>query len=197
MKPDFRSFTVRLVICAAFLFAIGYGGAQLVPQRALPTPTSTPTATNLSNVPAEASEQGTVSRVVDGDTVKVVLSGEEKTVRLIGINTPETVDPQKPVECYGKEASDYAKTLLTGQTVAMSSDASQQDMDRYGRLLRYLYLPSGLFVNEKLVREGYAVEYTYDRPYVFQAEFRQAEQEAKQAGLGLWTACPQTPNPNP
>jgi micrococcal nuclease len=131
-----------------------------------------------------------VTRVVDGDTIDVRLDGREERVRLIGINTPESVDPRRPVECFGQEASAYAKALLSGQTVALEADSSQADRDQYGRLLRYVWLDDGRLFNQVMIAEGYAYEYTYDLPYKYQALFRAAQQAAQAAGRGLWS--PQT-----
>ena len=133
----------------------------------------------------------TVVRVVDGDTVDVLLNGETVRVRLIGINTPETVDPRKPVECFGKEASARAKELFEGKEVQMETDPSQSLYDKYGRLLTYLFLPDGTNVNELMIREGYAHEYTYHLPYKYQQDFKAAEKEARLSARGLWAegAC--------
>jgi len=133
-----------------------------------------------------------VVKVVDGDTLSVSINGKTETIRLIGINTPETVDPRKPVECFGKEASNKAKDLLTGKRVRLEADSTQGDRDKYGRLLRYAWLESGIFFNKQMISDGYAYEYTYSKPYKYQYEFKQVEAEAKQAKSGLWAdgACP-------
>ena len=137
----------------------------------------------------------TVAYVVDGDTVDVVLNGERIRVRLIGINTPETVDPRKPVECFGKEASDKAKEILKeGSAVYLEADASQTKYDRYGRFLAYIFLADGTSLNKLMISEGFAHEYTYRTPYKYQKEFRLAESKARSATRGLWNpaACPTT-----
>jgi micrococcal nuclease len=131
-----------------------------------------------------------VSYVVDGDTFKADIDGREITVRLLGINAPETVDPRKPVECFGPEASAEAKSLLNGRTVELRFNPNRERTDRYGRYLLYAYRDDGLFLNEDLIKNGFAKEYTVGTPYSFQAEFRKAEAEAKAAGKGLWKACP-------
>ena len=131
-----------------------------------------------------------VVKVVDGDTIDVQLGGKTERLRLIGINTPETVDPRSQVECFGKEASDRAKATLTNQTVYLEGDPSQQERDRYDRLLRYVWLSDGRLVNLDMIAQGYAYEYTYDVPYKYQAEFRQAQQQAQSGKVGLWS--PQT-----
>jgi len=132
-----------------------------------------------------------VVKVVDGDTLSVSINGKTETIRLIGINTPETVDPRKPVECFGKEASNKAKELLSGKRVRLETDSTQGDRDKYGRLLRYVWLEYDIFFNKQMISDGYAYEYTYSKPYKYQSEFKQAEAEAKQAKRGLWAdgAC--------
>jgi len=127
-----------------------------------------------------------VAKVVDGDTIDVMIEGRKMRVRLIGINTPEVVDPRKPVECFGKEASNKAKEILTGKKVMLEADATQTDRDKYDRLLRYAFLEDGTNFNELMVREGYAYEYTYDVPYKYQNEFKAAQKAASDAGKGLW-----------
>ena len=118
-----------------------------------------------------------VSRVVDGDTIDVSIDGKVKRLRLIGINTPETVDPRKLVECFGVEASNKAKTLLTGKKVSLESDGSQGELDKYNRLLRYVFLEDGTNINLLMIKEGYAYEYTYNLPYKYQAEFKNAQKK--------------------
>jgi len=128
-----------------------------------------------------------VSSVVDGDTVKVNINGTVATLRLIGINTPETVDPRTPVQCFGKEASDRAKALLSGKKVRLEADSTQGELDKYSRLLRYVYLEDGTFFNEKMISDGYAYEYTYNSPYKYQSQFKAAQADAKKNLRGLWS----------
>lgn len=146
---------------------------------------------------APAVEYYTVTRVVDGDTFKVSINGQEETVRVIGIDTPESVDPRKPVECFALEASNRAKALLTGKRVRLAADPTQDERDRYGRLLRYAWLENGTFFNRQMIVDGYAMEYTYNVPYQHQASFKQAQQEAQAAKRGLWAdnACVAEPAP--
>ncbi len=127
-----------------------------------------------------------VVKVVDGDTLHIDVDGKKETVRLIGINTPETVDPRRPVECFGKEASNKAKELLTGREVRIETEASQGERDKYGRLLGYIYRDDGLFFNKYMIEEGYAYEYTYRLPYKYQAEFKSAQKSAEALKKGLW-----------
>lgn len=136
-----------------------------------------------------------VIKVVDGDTIKVRTTvGTEEvlyTVRLIGINTPETVDPRRGVECFGKEASAFAKEVLMGKTIKLATDETQDRLDRYGRLLAYVYLPGETALQDTLfnlhiIKQGFAFEYTYEKPYIFRDSFKAAELQAREAGLGLW-----------
>lgn len=136
-----------------------------------------------------------VVKVVDGDTLTVTgihANSENKvTLRLIGINTPETVDPRKKVECFGNEASSRAKELLTGKNIRIEYDITQDKRDKYGRLLVYVYVEDSngeeIFFNKKMIEDGYAYEYTYDKPYAYQAEFKNAQKSASEEGRGLWS----------
>ncbi len=131
-----------------------------------------------------------VERVVDGDTIVVRIEGSSEKIRLIGIDTPESVDPRSPVECFGTEASARTAELLPeGTEVDLVRDVEARD--RYDRLLAYVYRASdGLFVNEALARDGYAVLSTYP-PNVAHVEALQAAvADARSAGRGLWASCP-------
>jgi micrococcal nuclease len=130
-----------------------------------------------------------VTKVVDGDTIWVGTDTGDVKVRLIGIDTAETVDPNEPVGCYGPEASAEAMRLLAGASVYLELDASQGDTDRYGRTLAYVWLEDGRMFNEVMIRDGFAIEYTYDDPYAYQAEFRAAQTAAQDQGAGLWSVC--------
>jgi micrococcal nuclease len=131
-------------------------------------------------------ELRTVVRVVDGDTIVVQINGIAKKVRLIGLDTPEIVDSRKPVECFGKEASDEAKKILSGKQIRLETDPSQGAYDKYGRLLAYVFLTDGTNLNKMMIENGYGYEYTYDMPYKYQTEFKQAEKEARENKRGLW-----------
>jgi micrococcal nuclease len=132
-----------------------------------------------------------VVKVVDGDTIDVSVDGTVKRIRLIGIDTPEVVDPRKPVQCFGIEASNKAKEVLTDKKVYLEADASQGELDKYDRLLRYVFLEDGSSFNRMMISEGYAHEYTYDLPYKYQSEYQEAEKQAMDAKKGLWAdnAC--------
>ena len=129
---------------------------------------------------AGAAESVQVVRVVDGDTLVLRNVG---TVRLIGIDTPETVDPRKPVQAFGMEATAFLRQFVQGQPVRVEYDT--QRFDKYGRTLAYLYLPDDSFVNLEMVRQGYAHAYL-NYPFRHMEEFRGAEREAREAGRGLW-----------
>lgn len=128
-----------------------------------------------------------VEHVVDGDTF--VVSGGER-VRLIGVDTPETRDPRRPVGCFGKEASAFTASLLPrGTQVRLVGDAEQRD--RYGRLLAYAYrLPDGLFVNAEVLRQGYALVLTIPPNVAHAEQFTALAREAREQNRGLWGACP-------
>ncbi|HXK38756.1 MAG TPA: thermonuclease family protein [Candidatus Paceibacterota bacterium] len=127
-----------------------------------------------------------VVKVVDGDTIAVEMNGKSETIRLIGLDTPETVDPRKPVQCFGEEASKKAKELLTGKMVRIEVDPSQDERDKYGRLLAYVFLENAVFFNQLMISEGYGHEYTYNLPYKYQVEFKEAEKTAREEKKGLW-----------
>jgi micrococcal nuclease len=128
-----------------------------------------------------------VVRVVDGDTVRVTLNGVEEPVRLIGLNTPETVAPNRPVECFGREASQRAHELLDDQVMYFEADETQDTRDRFGRVLGYLWSEDGRLFNMQMIAEGFAYEYTYDAAYKYQSQFKAAQQDAEAAQRGLWS----------
>ncbi len=129
----------------------------------------------------------TVSKIIDGDTLDVKLPhGATERVRLIGIDTPESVDPRRPVQCFGYEASAYLKKLIGTQPVYIERDALSDDRDKYGRLLRYIFLPDNTFVNEKMVADGYAYAYTRFA-FTFKTSFVAAQRDARAGSRGLWS----------
>lgn len=128
-----------------------------------------------------------VTSIVDGDTIKVNINGTIETIRIIGINTPEIVDPRKPVECFGKESSDKAKELLSGKIVTLEADSSQGERDKYNRLLRYVFFSDGQDYGKLMINEGYAHEDTYNLPYKYQQAYKQAQATAQSNQAGLWS----------
>ncbi|MEI7818827.1 MAG: thermonuclease family protein [bacterium] len=130
-----------------------------------------------------------VEKVFDGDTIAVTINGRSEKVRFIGIDTPETHDPRKTVQCFGQEASDWTKANLTGRSVRLEADSSQGVRDKYDRLLAYIWRDDGLLVNRALIEQGYAHEYTYQTSYKYQAEFRNIEKQARENNRGLWSSA--------
>lgn len=124
-----------------------------------------------------------VKRVVDGDTIE--LSNGQK-VRYIGINTPETDDPRKPIECFGLEAKEKNKALVEGKVARLEKDTSDKDV--YGRLLRYIYIDN-IMINDLLVKEGFANAATYPPDVKFANQFLESEKYARENKLGLWNKC--------
>lgn len=165
---------------------------------ATPTPaepaaqtTSTPAPSLPSGVtlptPPPGLPQARVTRIVDGDTIEVTMDGRRYTVRYIGVDTPESVAPGQPVECYGREASRRNRELVEGKTVLLEKDVSETD--RYGRLLRYVWV-EGQMVNAVLVAEGYAQAATFPPDVRYADLFRELQRQAREQGRGLWGACP-------
>ena len=141
-----------------------------------------------SSGPSSSSSRARVVRVVDGDTILVSVGGRDERVRFIGVDTPETVKPNTPVQCFGKKASAYNHGLLDGRVVRLVTDAEHRD--RYGRLLAYVYrADDGLFVNAELVRRGYATTLTIPPNVRYADRFRTLAAAARSAGRGLWSAC--------
>jgi micrococcal nuclease len=130
---------------------------------------------------------GRVVRVTDGDTIKVRLDdGRTERVRYIGIDTPESVKPDTPVQCYAKKASHFNAALVQGRDVTLRTDAEERD--RYGRLLAYVYA-GGRFINRELVARGYARTLTIPPNVAHAAEFARLARHARKSGFGLWQAC--------
>ncbi len=134
-----------------------------------------------------------VSQFEDGDTIVVDMDGQEEKVRFIGIDTPETKDPRKPIQCFGRAASDYTKNLIGQNPVRLQADPTNTDRDRYNRLLRYVYLPDGRLVNLEIVRQGYGFAYVAF-PVQKLDEFKAAQAEARAQNRGLWAGCHPTEN---
>lgn len=129
-----------------------------------------------------------IDHFVDGDTITVKMNGRTETVRLIGVDTPETHRPNTPVQCYGPAAAAFTKNTIGTQKVRLEADPTNQNRDRYGRLLRYVYLPDGRLLDQILVEQGYGFAYT-SFPFQKKADFVAAEKTAKDAAKGLWGNC--------
>ena len=137
----------------------------------------------------------TINHYIDGDTIAVNMNGKSETIRFIGIDTPETHKPNTLVQCYGPAAATHTQTLIqaAGNKVRLVSDSLSTDRDRYGRLLRYVYLSDGTDVNEVNVQQGYAFYYPYF-PFTKKVQFAADEKAAAAAKKGLWATCTPTPS---
>lgn len=164
------------VFSAALLALVAYVAARAIPNNP-PTAMTVPQAEPIK-----------VLKVYDGDTIAVDIRGTTEKVRLIGVDTPETHDPRKPVQCFGERAAEWTVNALSGRSVRLESDSTQGERDKYDRLLAYVWRDDGLFINQTLIKEGFAHEYTYQTPYKYQDAFRSDEQTAREAGKGLWAA---------
>ena len=129
-----------------------------------------------------------ISQFVDGDTIEIDMNGHTENVRFIGVDTPETHDPRKPVQCYGPQASDFTQNTIGQDKVRLEADPLNTDRDRYNRLLRYVYLKDGRMLNQLLIEQGYGFYYPYF-PFSKKASFEEAQTKAQAQKLGLWAAC--------
>lgn len=134
-----------------------------------------------------------VTQFDDGDTIVVDMNGVQEKVRFIGVDTPETKDPRKPVQCFGKAASAFTQNLIGSNDVRLEADIQNTNRDRYNRLLRYVYLPDGTLVNAKIIEEGYGFAYT-GFPFSKMEEFKQLQTQAREQNRGLWSNCTPTQN---
>lgn len=139
---------------------------------------------------AQVSQPGLyrVTEFVDGDTIKVDMNGSVETLRLIGVDTPETHDPRKSVQCFGMAAAAFTRQLIGNQAVRLEADPLNTNRDRYNRLLRYVYLPDGRLVNGEIIKQGYGFAYTAF-PFEKSDEFRSYEKQARLTNKGLWANC--------
>jgi micrococcal nuclease len=178
MRPRSRKILAGApLVLLTTLASLACAGEAEVTEPTLPT-TATPSPyVRAGLTPA------TVTRVVDGDTIRVEIGGEEFRVRYIGIDTPETVDPRRPVQCFGHEASERNRQLVEDKVVGLEKDVSETD--GFDRLLRYVWVEDTL-VNAALVEEGFAMAYTYP-PDVRNADlFASLQTDARANGRGLW-----------
>lgn len=129
-----------------------------------------------------------VVSVTDGDTVRAMVDGKEEAIRIIGIDAPESTTSQ---ECFGVEASAKAKEFLNGKWIQLEKDTSQDNRDKYNRLLRYVWFDNGTDFGRRMIEEGYAFEYTYQVPYQKQAQYKETQSSSQSKSLGLWstTTC--------
>ncbi len=190
---------ILYAVCIAAILAVGiFVGSSFGNGKAVQPPEQTAAISNSVQSeevkdttpslisPSTDGERVRVVRVIDGDTIDVEIDGKIERVRYIGIDTPETVDPRKPVQCFGVEASKRNKELVEGKMVRLEKDIT--DRDKYNRLLRYVWLGDTL-INQTLVEQGYAKSYSYPPDIKYQDKFVAAERKAREDKLGLWTAC--------
>lgn len=185
----YKSYIIGVLLLVVGLLSIGLPSAfpknQVNQKEALFV---SPTPKESENTLGVEGQEVLVVRVVDGDTIEI--EGGQK-VRLVGVDTPETVDPRRPVGCFGKEASNETKKLIEGKKVILTKDTSETD--QFSRLLRLVYLKledgNTLFVNDYLVRQGFAKASTYPPDVKFVEQFLQAEEEARANNRGLWQKC--------
>ena len=130
-------------------------------------------------------------RIVDGDTLVVRINNKEEKVRIIGIDTPESVRPNYPVECFGTASFEYIEFLIGNNELFLEFDETQGMRDRNGRLLAHVFVQD-INIGERMIADGYAYEYTYDTPYIYQADYQKVEQTAQNQDKGLWS--PETCN---
>jgi micrococcal nuclease len=173
------------LIVAVVAFALIYGPIQL-PDGS--NDTNTPGKKIAEQVQEHQPGLYTVTRFVDGDTITIDMNGAKETVRMIGVDTPETHKPNTPVQCYGPAASAFTKNIIGSNKVRLEADPTNQNRDRYGRLLRYVYLPDGKLVAKELIAGGYGFAYTLF-PFTKHDEFVAAEETAKEGSKGLWGNC--------
>jgi micrococcal nuclease len=181
--------SVQLAFLAAFVAALpACGQAQGGPEpNVYRIPRSISRVAVLSGRVAQMTP-AMVERIVDGDTIEVSFMpglglGTKEKVRLIGVNTPETVDPRRPVEYFGREASGFVKGRLLGRKIRLAFEPALRD--HYGRLLAYVFLEDGTCFNLAIVAGGYGFAYT-KYPFVFIDDFRAAERKAREGKKGLW-----------
>ena len=134
-----------------------------------------------------------VVSIDDGDTIIVDMNGTDEKVRFIGVDTPETKDPRKPIQCFGRAATEFTKNLIGNRPVRLEADPTNTNRDRYNRLLRYVYLPDGTLVNAEIIKQGYGFAYV-NFPVQKMDEFRSLQKEAREQNRGLWAGCEPIPN---
>lgn len=178
----------KILLVLSILFFISGGvvvfyGLKSFSENTLPEALPTPQITPIESSAFEADSFKKVIRVIDGDTIEIE---GDITVRYIGVNTPETVDPRQTQQCFGKEASNKNKELVEGKLVRLERDISETD--RYGRLLRYVWLDD-LLINDYLVQEGFAQASSYPPDVKYQELFLKSQAAAQQNKKGLWAAC--------
>ncbi|MBR2208715.1 MAG: thermonuclease family protein [Synergistaceae bacterium] len=185
---------VLLVIVAAILYFTGIDPSSIFNNGGNVNETPVPTSTTSNTVDASGIVQGIVARVIDGDTAVIRVNGEDRRVRFLGVDTPETVHPTKGVQPYGKEASNFTKESLTGRNVWLEYD--KNPTDRYNRHLAYIWLSKPAQINDETIRRnmynaillagGYAKVTIIKPNNRYEKLFKEIESEAKKSKLGMW-----------
>lgn len=169
--------SISLIVVGLALAGCGTTTAAVVPTSA---------AASITKVTAAS-----ITKVTDGDTVHVSTPTGPDVIRVLGIDSPETVAPGKPVGCGGPQATAFAKQVLIGQHVTLTPDPTQADRDRYHRLLRYIRLADGRDYSVEIVRAGWARSYVFQhKPVQEQPQIDASQGEAQAAGRGIWGICP-------
>jgi endonuclease YncB( thermonuclease family) len=188
-SPGHFSCSGDVVVGFKRLLTLSFLAARLTFDAALAEPSSIGgTSGQFDDRGAASGAIKRVVRVIDGDTIVV---GPNEKVRLIGVDTPETVHPKKAVACFGKEAKQFTRDAVEGKNIRLVLDkvyAKRRHKDRYGRTLAYAYLDDGRMLNSELIRQGYAHAYTRF-PFRYLVEFRALEHEARHRAVGLWSNC--------
>ena len=185
-------FLISLLIPAAVALGLIWRDIGLAPNSEPAVVAPQPVAIQTPAPIATSSTNATIIRVVDGDTFVAALDSEpgEWTVRMLGIDTPETKDPRKPVGCFGPEASQKLSDLLSNQRVNLQADLEADEIDKYSRLLRNVFLADGTDVNALMVREGYAYAYlSFPLNVQRKTELRNLQKQAQESLRGLWGSC--------
>lgn len=182
----------KRLITYAIIILFGLISSALFPQQNKPAPPSSKSPPTVHPTPQLQPGFYRVAKVIDGDTIEL---DTKQKVRYIGIDTPETKDPHRGVQCFGKEAYEKNKELVEGKVVQLMKDVSETD--KYGRLLRYVYvmppeasMSATLFINQYLVQEGYAHAATFPPDVAYSENFRELENQARTLKKGLWSSCP-------
>ncbi len=191
MSRAWTSALVVLVLVGLIVVGINLGSGPSA--ESAPTPAAmtapAPTARQTVTPTLVAGVAAVVRNVIDGDTIVARIGGKDETVRIIGMDSPETHKPDTPVECFGTEATSAAKRLLPkGSRVTLQADPTQATRDRFGRLLAHVVLGDGTLFAERMIRDGFAVHYVYDRvPSIYADRLAAAQDAAQAAGAGLWS----------
>jgi len=190
-RTRFLSVVALMIIAAAMIGVMESAAKSHIADKvssAVKGATTTVTDTVTDTVQNIQPGYYTVVKFTDGDTIDVNMDGHTETVRFIGVDTPETHKPNSPVQCYGPQAADNTKKLIGTNPVRLEADPLDTDRDRYGRLLRYVYLPDGTNVEASIIQNGYGFAYTLF-PFSKKEEFKGYQATAQTAKAGLWSVC--------